>query len=166
MHPIGPHAHSVQRGLRKFPLTRPLRQAPVGPPIYSILLVPAGRIPGITPFPPSFLESLRPRPLTSAVLALSPTAPPPRAEQLRWQRLGRLCARARVMVGVAGVGRCSRGGLPGSLACLTTAVYLEPRTLLAFAYSFFFLLAFVINFPHILQAFCFLLSLQTTTKQS
>lgn len=84
----------VSCGLRKFPFTRPLRQAPVPPPPFSTLLVPAGRIPGI-----SSLSSKLPRvpePSTTYLSGFGTLQPRPQLKRLRFQRLGRRRARARV----------------------------------------------------------------------
>ena len=83
----------VSCGLRKFPLTRPLRQAPVPPPPFSTLLVPSGRIPGI-----SSLSSKLPRvpePSTTYLSCFCPLQPRPQLQRLRFLRRGRRRARAR-----------------------------------------------------------------------
>lgn len=152
--------------------------------------MPAGRIPGINSFPLSSRVSLRPRPLTSADLALSPTAPPPGpagaaaftvtrtaacAHARRRNPLRRRRAGARALVGVAraerGAEEALRERTSGSCAYLALPRFAcrpaVPLSLACFG-VLAFLLAFMIQgfpFPHDTAGFLLSsLSLQTTTK--
>lgn len=172
-------------------LILPLQQAPVSPPIFSILLVPAGRIPGIYSLPLSSRGSLSPRPLTSADLALSPTAPPPgpvRAAAFTTTRTaacarpggGNPCRRlregARALVGVARAEKVGGRALREDFRVLhppgLAAVCLQPRnsSLVARLGGLGFLLAFMIQgftFPprHCRPSAFLPVSPQTPTKQ-
>lgn len=101
--PLGAHAHLARRGLRKFPFTRPLRQAPVSPS-FSFSLVPAGRIPRMNSLFTKLLRVPEPSATYLSGFGTFPSSPTPSASagRPRRQRRGRRRARARVMVGVAG----------------------------------------------------------------
>lgn len=138
----------VSCGLRKFPLTRPLRQAPVPPPPFSTLLVPSGRIPGI-----SSLSSKLPRvpgPSTTYLSWFGTLQPRPQLQRLRFLRRGGgvLAPVRREPAAAAACARqCSggrgRGGEPrrpgsgrdllGPSSALTASVFLPPRSPSLFA---------------------------------
>lgn len=83
----------VSCGLRKFPLTRPLRQAPVPSPPFSTSLVPSGRISGISSLSSKLLRV--PEPSTTYLGCFGTLQPRPQLNRLRFPRRGRRRARAR-----------------------------------------------------------------------
>lgn len=167
--------------------TRPLRQAPVPPPPFSTLLVPSGRIPGIS----SLSKAPRvPGPSTTYLSWFGTlTAPPPTAAaafSTARRRRALAPVRREPAAAVACARQCSggrgRGGEPrrpgsgrdllGPSSALTASVFLPPRSPSLFAcfdvLGLIFARFYDSGFHLLPRTFVGLLSslsLQTTTEQ-
>lgn len=121
-----------RRGLRKFPFTRPLRQAPVSPSC-SFLLVPAGRIPRTSSLPTKLPRVPEPSATYLGGFGTFPDSPAPRAQPER-RRSGDEDG-GGLAPDSGGRGRGAevprprfRRGLPGPCSPLPARVYLQPPT--------------------------------------